>query len=179
MMIKKFLTGSLKSANLKQNDPIPDFPEAFPKQTINAIENIQRKFPSLILCGSAALMLTSTLPYRPMHDIDFVLNECNFKNDGIWNKTKPYASEENDGYTSYYMLYQPMSQIGIEINLLVFSNDVDLKSEYINSFGQKQIKIQRLEDILYWKEKYNRPKDIQDLDAIALKALEDAVFKEI
>lgn len=180
MTIKKFLTGFLKSVNLKQSEPPTiSFPEEFPHIIVCTIEDLQAKYPELILCGSAALMLTGALPYRPMHDIDFVLNRRNFKDSGVWLKTKSYSEVDNDGYTSY-ILYRGKNYplIKQDINILVFDDAIELNSESVKSFGKRAIKMQRQQDILRWKEKYNREKDIKDLDAIASKALEDAIFKD-
>lgn len=147
---------------------------AIPQHTLETIRSFQKHNPKVLLCGSAALILSGLLPHREMHDIDFILNRKYFKESKLWMKTTPYSEQEEDGYTSYLM-----RSMSVEINLLIFEDNIILKSEEVIPYkGSKSIICQNLNDIISWKEKYNRPKDIRDLDAITSKAFEEAVFTE-
>lgn len=171
MMIKKPLTGFLPNHSSRQSG------NRFPSHVLEIIRVVQKKHPNFLLCGSAALILAGVLPYREMHDLDFAVNRSHFNNWGF-SKTNPYEGQTEDGYESYISRYAAQG-IGMDVNVLVFDNSITLNSEdIIISQGNRPIKSQCLNDIMFWKEKYNRPKDIKDLDAIASKALEDAIFTE-
>ena len=138
-------------------------------KSIDTIIYLQRRFPSLILCGSVSLILLDVLPNRSISDIDFVttdvtvLGKLNLRQDS-------YLEEENGGYTSFSGYY-----MGSKINVLLFSLGTEIKTQAI-TMPTDSIRSQLVSDILYWKEKYNRPKDLSDLDSISLNMLEKAVF---
>jgi hypothetical protein len=169
-MIKKFLTGFQPKPSSKLNGE-------FPKHTLEVIKMLYKENPNLYLCGSAALILSELLPYRKMHDVDFVLNERDFENSDAWRRTSEYSKQEGDEYTSYE-ISQGYGRTRTSINVLVFADDIKLNTEDLSLPDNTIIKCQSLNDIISWKEKYNRTKDKQDLDAIASKALEEAVFTE-
>ena len=139
-------------------------------KTISTIVRLQTRFPSLILCGSVSLILLDILPNRKVSDIDFVttnvttINKLNLRQDS-------YDDEEtNGGYTSFSGYYE-----GSKVNILLFSPGTEIQTEIIKR-PIHSIRSQLVSDILYWKEKYNRPKDLSDLDSISLNMLEKAVF---
>jgi len=135
-----------------------------------AITELQQKNPHLILCGSAALIMLGILENRHMSDIDFAVNDEAFiRIPTLPQFPDPYSELNSaDGYKSHSGYYQRF-----KINTLVFEDHIPLYSEEFNG-----IKHQRLEDIINWKEKYNRPKDIKDLEKITIKAIEEALYKE-
>lgn len=142
---------------------------------INFIKQLQASHNELILCGSAALILAGVLPERDIGDIDFVTT-----NRGIvsrLNLTKDTYADEvaNGGYLSYSVT-KIRTGFGLyKLNVLIFKPDTAINTEKININGS-DILCQRISDILYWKEKYNRTKDLIDIDAISLNMLEKAVF---
>lgn len=163
MTIRQLITGCLQKLNSKQSGSID-------VNTIDKIRAFQKQHPEALLCGSAALILSDMMPYREIHDVDFVINKRHFDQlSYMMAKTNPYDNEEEDGYISY------SNMIGsIEFNLLVFDNNIKLKEKTI-TLPQGDIKCQEINDILYWKRKYNRLKDKEDLENIN-KAFEEAIF---
>jgi hypothetical protein len=167
MMIKKLVTGCLQKLNLKSSGKTSSLPHHF----IYAIENFQKEHPEMLLCGSVALILNEALPYRKVHDIDFVINRQHFDSHRLGHRANPYTNEVHDGYYSHEIEVQD-----ILINMLVFDDDIKLNEKTIISPFNTKIKCQDINDILLWKRKYNRPKDIEDLNNIN-KAIEDAIFR--
>jgi UTP-glucose-1-phosphate uridylyltransferase len=116
------------------------------------------------------------LPERDVGDIDFATT-----NRDIVSKLKltkdVYADEvANGGYLSYSVTKLSLTGSGLfKLNVLIFKPDTNINTEKININGS-DILCQRISDILYWKEKYNRTKDLIDIDAISLNMLEKAVF---
>ena len=139
-------------------------------KTIDTIVHLQKRFPSLILCGSVSLILLDILPNRSVGDIDFATTDVNVI--GKLNlRQDSYDDEEtNGGYTSFSGYYRAN-----KINVLFFTLDTEIKTETITT-PTDTIRSQLVSDILYWKEKYNRTKDLSDLDSISLNMLEKAVF---
>ena len=146
---------------------------------MKAVERLQTVNPRLYLAGSVALMASGLLPERKIGDIDFVINEEDFKDIELIKNIRmdtvgPYAEPKhlNEGYTSYHGVSGIYS-----INLLVYNKDVEITHEVLN-YENKDFLIQKLDNILYWKEKYNRDKDIKDLEIINTILLEKAFFQE-
>lgn len=142
---------------------------------IPVIMEIQGKNPKFLLGGSVALVLTGSLPEREIGDIDFILNK-NQLNGNLFGfsslRFEPYAPNVDDRYASYRAYYN-LNGLSYEVNLLVFDNDIALNEDKIIYFNNKSIKIQKVDDILQWKQKYNRDKDITDLNNIADKFIEN------
>lgn len=139
-------------------------------ESIDTITYLQRRFPSLILCGSVSLILLDVLPNRNVSDIDFVTTDISVIGK-LHLRQDSYDDEEtNGGYTSFSGVYMDN-----KINVLLFSLGIEIKTQTI-TMPTDSIRSQLVSDILYWKEKYNRPKDISDLDSISLNMLEKAVF---
>lgn len=139
-------------------------------KSIDTIRYLQGRFPSLILCGSVSLILLDILPNRSVSDIDFVTTDVT-----VLDKLQVYRDsydneEKNGGYTSFSGYYN-----GNKINILFFTLGTEIKTQTITT-PTYSIRSQLVSDILYWKEKYNRPKDLSDLDSISLNMLEKAVF---
>lgn len=141
-------------------------------KTIDTITYLQKRFPSLILCGSVSLILLDILPNRSVSDIDFVTTDVSIIGK-LYLRQDSYDDEEtNGGYTSYSGVY-----MANKINVLLFSLGTEIKTEIITR-STDSIRSQLVSDILYWKEKYNRPKDLSDIDSISLNMLEKAVFNK-
>lgn len=142
---------------------------------INFIKQLQASHHSLILCGSAALILADVLPDRHIGDIDFVTTDRSIISK--LNLTRDVYADEvaNGGYLSY-SVSKIRTGFGLyKLNVLIFKPDTIFNIEKIMINGS-DIVCQRISDILYWKEKYNRTKDLIDIDAISLNMLEKAVF---
>ena len=145
--------------------------------TISIIEEIQKNNPDFLLCGSIALILKGLLPNRDVSDIDFVTNhrfaiESNLK----LNSTRAYGGfYGGDRHTSLMCSYSPLN---IKVNILAFPDDVEFQTENLNILNITNIKCQNFQDIVNWKEKYNRSKDQIDLDKLHIKLIEDALHEE-
>ena len=139
-------------------------------KSIDTITYLQKRFPSLILCGSVSLILLDILPNRSVSDIDFVTTDVTVLGK-LHLRQDSYDDEEtNGGYTSFSGVH-----MANKINVLLFSLGTEIKTQTI-TMPTDSIRSQLVSDILYWKEKYNRPKDLSDLDSISLNMLEKAVF---
>lgn len=139
-------------------------------KSIDTITFLQKRFPSLILCGSVSLILLDILPNRSVSDIDFVTTDVTVLGK-LHLRQDSYDDEEtNGGYTSFSGVH-----MANKINVLLFSLGTEIKTQTI-TMPTNSIRSQLVSDILYWKEKYNRPKDLSDLDSISLNMLEKAVF---
>ena len=109
---------------------------------------IQKQFPKKILCGGLALRLYGVIERDWFGDIDFVSFEPNVV----------------DGEVISLKCSKPFD------HCLFLSSDLDP-----SSYGVTEgLKLQDLEQILYWKQKYNRKKDKEDLK----KYLDSQFLKE-
>lgn len=135
----------------------------FPEAMYYALK-IRKKNPHYVLCGSVALIMSGKLPVRDVHDIDFVTNE-RFISEKELNRLTygEYGPTENDGYTCYEVLNYGVHGVW-GYNLFVFPDDVDLKIKEINI----TVNIQHPDEILKWKKKYNREKDIEDIEQVKI-----------
>lgn len=138
-----------------------------------AILDIQSKYTDFIVGGSAALIFAGLLEERDLGDVDIVTNIRHYNKLGWLSgfSRDPYPQQEKDDYESYHGTYKANST-RYSINILIHSDNTLLTFETIVYKGHT-IKIQKLDDILCWKKKYNRSKDIRDLENIANKLIED------
>jgi len=97
---------------------------------------IQNKFPRRLLCGSLALILYKAIPERRIGDLDFVSYEVNVK--------------ENE--TVSLKCSTPHK------HCLFLSSSVK-EGETIHG-----LKLQNLDQMIYWKKKYGREQDLKDLE---------------
>lgn len=142
---------------------------------LNKIRQLQAENNNLILCGSAALILADIMPDREIGDLDFATTDGSTILKLSLNRDV-YADEVlNGGYCSYSRQSLRQGFGTYKINVLLFNPETIINTETIKLPGG-DIVCQRISDILYWKEKYNRKKDLIDLDAISLNMLEKAVF---
>lgn len=148
-------------------------------EVLELIFNIQKKNPHILLCGSSVLMLKELLDKRSMSDIDFVCNREYLEDlNEPWIKDEYFkAKNHKHNYESLSCSYE-YNGLSYKINMLVHDDSTKLYAEELEIPNMGKIKHQRLEDIIKWKEKYNRPKDIQDLDKILTKAIETTVLEE-
>ena len=140
---------------------------------IDAIYDIQEHHPRLLLCGSAALVLSGKLTDRRINDIDFVINDKHMNKTMIADlRLRPdrlfYSLQKKD---DNYKSFHGFESNGFIINVLCFKNEIHLNKEIITC-NSKKIIMQDLDTILFYKTKYNRPKDIKDLDNIANNEIE-------
>lgn len=98
--------------------------------------NIQNKFPRRLLCGSLALILYTAIPERRIGDLDFVSYEVNVKDDEVVSLkcSTPHK------------------------HCLFLSSSVK-EGETIHG-----LKLQNLDQIIYWKKKFGRERDLKDLE---------------
>jgi hypothetical protein len=144
-------------------------------ECINLIKQLQANHKGLILCGSAALILAGILPDRNIGDIDFATTDKSLIG-SLHLARDAYADEVlNGGYLSYSSTRYREGFGVVKLNLLVFNPDININTESLQVSGGT-ITYQHIPDILRWKEKYNRKKDLIDLDSISLNMLEKAVF---
>lgn len=145
-------------------------------KSIRLIKELQRNNPDLLLCGSVALILSGLLPKRNVSDIDFVCSDKHMRKirRNLSLRSDPY-NDLNDGYNSY-STYITVGGWYCKINVLFFKDDTQLRSDHLKS-NNTMIKHQDLQDIINWKKKYNRPKDLKDLEEITLKAIEDEILR--
>lgn len=146
------------------------------KDVLKIMFHLQQKYPKFILSGSAALIMCDALDDRPISDIDIVLKKSDLPYSTIFSGLKIDNTNYptgGDGYNSYHASYK-----GLDMNLLVYDNDrlINHKDHYVPGVGI--IKHQELQDIIYWKQKYKRPKDLKDIENITTKAMEKAIFEE-
>ena len=147
-------------------------------KVLDSVVNLQKINPQLLLCGSAALMIAEALPQRIPGDLDFVINKRDlpFIKDITGLREDKYPTNEGDNYKSYHGTWRPyMFARSFSVNLLVFDDEVVLNSETIVC-RKECVTVQKVDDILRWKEKYNRPKDIEDLNKITTKAIEETLL---
>lgn len=146
---------------------------------VYAAHELQKKHPRFYLAGSAALILSDLLPNRPMSDLDFVLKHSDLPR---WRNffsnlmVSQYPKSFEDGYESYDATLK-INNGSVKINLLVFDDNKLIRTTYVKA-DHLPIAIQNTEDIIAWKQKYNRPKDIVDLEAMSQRALEKALFNK-
>jgi hypothetical protein len=103
---------------------------------IELVKKVQANFPKRLLCGSLALLLYGVMPPRKINDLDFVILEKNVKEGEVISLKCASPTE----------------------HCLFLSSDVKYGKE-ING-----IHLQDLDQIVYWKKKYHRPKDMKDLE---------------
>jgi len=143
----------------------------FDSEVLRVIKNIQSKYSELILCGSASLIMREVLPNRDMSDIDFVVNETNLTFTDLIPDDGYCHLNQEDGYKSYSYTHEQGFFIRHKINILIFHDDITLNTEITSG-----VKHQALRDIINWKEKYNRSKDIEDINNITTKAIEETLL---
>lgn len=141
---------------------------------INLIKSMQKEHPELILCGSLALMHGDLLDIRSVSDIDFVTHKEQIPNINLrLSKDYRYQEAEYDGYESYSS-YRHNFEVGhYKINVLAHKNDYKIETQIING-----ITVQNLDNIMKWKTKYNRPKDLKDIDNISNNIIENLITEE-
>lgn len=147
---------------------------------VHVIKHLQDNNPNMRLCGSAALILAGVLEDRIVGDLDFALNRKDFLNikdvKGLYLKLD-YYKELNDEYKCYYGHSNcKVTNKTIKVNLLVFEDDVILDIDSI-MYSNINITTQQVDTMLRWKKKYNRIKDIKDLNNIANKYLENILIE--
>lgn len=144
-------------------------------EELQLIKEMQSRYTNFVLSGSVALIASGALDNRPVSDIDIVLHKRCLPKFTMFSNLKIDKNypDSGDGYISYHATYKEM-----EINLLVYNNDREIRNTWTDVPNIGKIKHQKLEDIINWKKKYNRPKDLKDLENITNKALEKAVFGE-
>jgi hypothetical protein len=108
-----------------------------------------------LLCGSLALMAAGSMPMGYVSDIDFVTNS--------FPMFFPIRDENGCCYDKSGMYYHYEFEYDVTVDLFVHKNTVfQQPGKY---YGMC---LQRISDMLFWKNKYNRKKDRNDLIQIHL-----------
>jgi hypothetical protein len=149
------------------------------EEGLDKIVSLQKENPQMILCGSVALIVASVLDERQVADVDFTAHRNYFgkmKLGGLI-KDDPYKDAEEDGYTSYHKILY-LSSKRLPLNVLIHEDpDAFITIKTVEYKGRSFL-IQKVDDILCWKKKYNRDKDLKDLDNIASKMVEELFLEE-
>jgi len=136
------------------------------------IKQLQANHKDIFLCGSAALILKGVLPNRPIHDIDFVSSNTDIiKELGLW----PDIYSDVETYSEYVSYSGFTKYSTVKVNVLLFKKNKEFNLDIVQS-NYGNIICQDVNDIIAWKQKYNRNKDLVDLDNIAANMLEKAIF---
>lgn len=109
-----------------------------------------------MLCGSVALIHAKAIPDRPVLDIDFVCPPHLFDATGL-DLYGGYGPQEYEGYTCYKVQHDKEIE-GFYYNVFVHDASVVIKGEEVDG-----VLIQSVDQILFWKKKFNRSKDLKDL----------------
>ena len=102
---------------------------------LTKIKMIQNRYPKRWLCGSMALILYDAIYPRRIHDLDFVM----------------FNEKVVDGEAITLEFIKPFS------HCLFLSSDAKIGEKI------KGVRLQDLDQILYWKKIFGRDKDIKDL----------------
>jgi hypothetical protein len=150
------------------------------EEGLDKIVSLQKENPQMILCGSVALIVASILDERKVADVDFTAHRDYFDKLklGRLDKDDPYKDAEEDGYTSYHKYIYINNNKRLPLNVLIHEDpDAYITIQTVEYRG-RTFTIQKVDDILRWKKKYNRDKDIKDLENIAIKAVEELFLEE-
>jgi len=176
MTIKQLIIGCLQKLSSKQSGEWRDT-KGINNEYVDKIIKIQRENHGFLLGGSIALILGDVLPSRDIGDIDLIVSEDDFSQSNLYMKASEsdayggLPSVDKQRYRCFYAYEK-----GIVINILVYERGVTFRRKNITLSDGSVIACHNFDDILRWKEKYNRPKDIQDLKRIMDKACEEAIF---
>lgn len=127
-------------------------------EAMRIAKTIMAKRPYLILCGSVALAHLGILK-RDLGDIDFVCFEDEFDPTGF-DTYGDYGPWVQDGHTCYKVSSDHKAN-GFYYNVFVFKDRSEVEFKISNG-----IKVQSPKQIIAWKKKYDRAKDIRDVCAI-------------
>lgn len=125
-------------------------------QALSIAKQIQAGRPDYLLCGSVALILWGAIPERKVLDIDFVCPADKFNPEGL-SLYGGYGPSDFGGYLCYKVQTDNAVK-GFYYNVFVHDPSVVIKNDEING-----VKIQSIDQILFWKKKFNRAKDRTDL----------------
>jgi len=126
------------------------------REAVAVARTLQITYPRWHLCGSLALMVTGHIPIRRMSDIDFCTDDV-LSIPGMHRARYKTNHDEN-----YYHVADE------EAGWCLFIHR-KLRIEHGTFQG---LRLQKIEDILYWKRQFNRDKDLVDLNL-----LEDELFE--
>lgn len=128
------------------------------EKALEITERVLQVRPHYVLCGSAALILQGAILPRSINDLDFICLKENFNSEGL-SEYGGYAPSEFDGYTTYKVSFDAKVKTGIEYyNVFVHDDLTSIKTKKVEG-----VLVQEAEDIIYWKKKWRREKDLKDL----------------
>lgn len=113
-----------------------------------------------IICGSVAMIYLDVIPVRAVHDLDFICPKHKF--DTSLPTYGNYGPVENDGY----LCYKISGDNGLYYNVFVFEDD-----NFVKTVRKDGVLWQDPEQMLFFKRKYNRPKDQKDLNNLSAEFL--------
>jgi len=121
---------------------------------------IQQQNPDFLVAGSLALMLAGCIPKGDVHDIDF---SSKSQQSIFYNKDKKSTP------ASIVQSHKEFTCYGFkrfESDYTFFKYDVFYYPDLIEGGTVDGLKFQSIDQILYWKRKFNRPKDREVLSRI-------------
>ncbi len=119
---------------------------------------VQDYYPDYRICGSMALMLADLLPKGEVHDLDFATRKCVTSTHKRINQTSRSIRNKNAPYICYGFQYRADS--------LTFNYDVFYYPDLEDGPIIDGFKLQSIDQIIYWKRQFNRPKDKEMLSKI-------------
>lgn len=125
-------------------------------QALYIAKQIMSGRPDYLLCGSVALILGNAIPERKVLDLDFVCPADKFDPTGL-SLYGDYGPSVFDGYLCYKVQTDNAVK-GFYYNVFVHDPSVVIKTQTVNG-----INCQSIDQIMFWKKKFNRPKDKTDL----------------
>ena len=126
-------------------------------------EKYQNLFPDLVLSGSVALILSGDMPIREIGDVDFVTEKQNYlliKGQLLQLGFKSVFDESYDCEDDTEETFENLKNTE-GVNIMVYNRPVPI---YTKRLGL--LTVQDSKQIIYYKNKMARPKDLQDLKGI-------------
>lgn len=122
------------------------------KKKLEDVKILQKQFPELCLCGSLALYLYGVLDVDNVNDIDMSYDRRNYCGAYQKGNGKVYIRDEQNRYIHRYACYGPIEFCLFEVK--------ELRQHEIQIDG---IRLQALEQVLFWKYEFDRKKDRETL----------------
>lgn len=132
------------------------------QKALELAEKYQSLFPDLVLSGSVALILSGDMPVREIGDVDFVTKKQNYlhvKGQLLQLGFESVFDESYDCDDTEETFENLKNTEGV--NIMVYNRSVLIYTKKLGS-----LTVQDSKQIIYYKNKMARPKDLQDLKGI-------------
>jgi hypothetical protein len=123
---------------------------------LDIAKKIIKRNPDYILCGSLGLILLGVLPERLVGDIDFICPKNKFNTS--LETYGGYGPLDNGGY----LCYKITQDGGYYYNVFVFDDP-----KFTMTIEKQGLQVQIPEQMLYFKSKYARKQDLEDIKKIS------------